>query len=66
MFLSLVVFITMRQKLQLKFTAEEALLILRNLKAKIYDAEAVVLEPNKKSKDIASLLKIIVPTSLGI
>ena len=56
----------MRQKLQLKFTAEEALLILRNLKAKIYDAEAVVLEPNKKSKDIASLLKIIVPTSLGI
>ena len=65
-FLSLVIFITMRQKLQLKFTAEEALLILRNLKAKIYDAEVIVLEPNKKSKDIANLLKIIMPTSLGI
>ena len=65
-FLSLVIFITMRQKLQLKFTVEEALLILRNLKAKIYDAEVIVLEPNKKSKDIANLLKIIMPTSLGI
>lgn len=65
-FLSLVVFITIRQKLQLKFTVSEALLISRNLKAKIYNKEAVVLEPNKKFKDIASLLKIIVPTSLGI
>lgn len=65
-FLSLVVFIMMRQGLQLKFTMDEALLTLRNLKAKIYDAEAVILEPNKKSKDISALLKIIMPTSLGI
>lgn len=65
-FLSLVLFVMVRQKLQLKFTVDQALLILRNLKAKIYDTEAVILEPNKKAKDIAKLLEIIVPTSVGI
>ena len=56
----------MRQKLQPAFTVEQPLLILRNLKAKIYDTEAVVQEPNKKTKDISKLLNIIMPTSLGI
>ncbi len=65
-FLSLVVFVMMRQKLQPKFTVEQALLILRNLKAKVYEAEAIVMEPNKKSKDITKLLNIIMPTSVGI
>ena len=65
-FLSLVVFVMMRQKLQSKFTVEQALLILRNLKAKVYETEALVMEPNKKSKDIAKLLNIIMPTSVGI
>ena len=65
-FLSLVVFVMMRQKLQPKFTVEQALLILRNLKAKVYEAEAIVMEPNKKSKDITTLLNIIMPTSVGI
>ena len=65
-FLSLVVFVMIRQKLQGEFTVERALLILRNLKAKIYETEAIVLEPNKKSKDIAKLLNIIMPKSLGI
>ena len=55
-----------RQKLQGEFTVEQALLILRNLKAKIYETEAIVLEPNKKSKDITKLLNIIMPKSLGI
>jgi transposase len=65
-FLSLVLFVIVRQKLLSEFTIEQALLILRNLKTKVYDSEAVVLEPNKKVKDIAKLLEVIVPTSVGI
>lgn len=65
-FLSLVLFVLMRQKLSPKFTVEQALLILRCLKAKIYDTEAILLEPNKKTKDISKLLGIIMPTSVGI
>jgi transposase len=65
-FLSLVTFVMIRQKLQPTFTVDQALLILRNLKAKIYNTEAVIQEPSKKAKDIAKLLKIIMPTSLGI
>jgi len=65
-FLSLVLFVMVRQKLLLKFTVDQALLTLRNLKAKIYDTEAVVLEPNKKAKEIAKLLEVLVPTSVGI
>lgn len=65
-FLSLVLFVMIRQKLQPTFTVDQALLTLRNLKAKIYETEAVVQEPSKKVKDIAKLLEIIMPTSLGI
>ena len=65
-FLSLVLFVIIRQKLQPIFTVDQALLTLRNLKAKIYDTEAIILEPSKKVKDIAKLLKIIMPISLGI
>lgn len=66
MFIAIVVFIQIRNKLQLKFTVEQALLITRALKAKIYDKEIIPLEQTKKMKDIYSLLKITVPTNLGI
>jgi len=65
-FLSLVIFMMMRQKLQSKYTMNQALLILRNLKAKIYEKEVIIQEPTKKVKDIAKLLNIIVPTKVGI
>ena len=55
-----------RQKLQPTYTIDQALLILRNLKAKIYTTEAIVQEPNKKVKDIAKLLNVMVPTKVGI
>jgi transposase len=64
-FLSLILFVMARQKLLQKFTVEQALLTLRNLKAKVYEREAIVLEPNKKVKEIAKLLGIIMPTSVG-
>ncbi len=65
-FLSLILFVMVRQKLLSKVTVGQALLTLRNLKAKIYDSEALVLEPNKKTKDIVKLLGILMPTTVGI
>lgn len=65
-FLSIIVFVMMRQRLHPTFTVENALLILRGLKAKVHDKELAVQEPNKKTKDISELLNIIMPTSLGI
>jgi transposase len=65
-FIALILFITMRQKLQPKISIDKALLCLRSLKAKIYENEIIVQEPNKKSKDIAKSLKIIMPTTLGV
>ena len=63
-FLALIIFITMRQKM--KLTMDKALLTLRSLKAKIYDDTIIIQEPNKKTKDILRMLNIIMPTSLGI
>lgn len=65
-FLTIIVFVLIRQKLQPNFTVENALIILRGLKAKVYEKELLIQEPNKKAKDIAKLLNIIMPTSLGI
>jgi transposase len=66
-FIALIIYIKIRQKLLLeKTTVEKALIQLRGLKAKIYDNEIVIGEPNKKVKDIAKALKIIMPTTLGV
>ena len=65
-FLALIIFITMRQKLQPHIMMDKALLQLRALKAKIYEDTIIVQEPNKKIKDIAKALKIIMPITLGI
>ena len=65
-FISLVLYITMRQKLQPNVSMDKAMLRLRSLKAKIYDDVILVQEPNKKVKDVASGLGIIMPTLLGI
>ncbi len=65
-FISLILFITARQKLQPDITTDKAMLRLRGLKAKIYDQEILIQEPNKKVKDIARTLGIIMPTSLGV
>lgn len=62
-FLALIIFIAMRQKLKLPM--DKALLTLRSLKAKIYDDTIIIQEPNKKTKDILNTLNIIMPTSLG-
>jgi transposase len=63
-FLSIIIFVTMRQRV--KMPMDKALLILRNLKAKVFDNEVIIQEANKKTKEILEMLKIIMPTSLGI
>ena len=63
-FLALIIFITIRQRL--KSPMDKALLTLRGMKAKIFDNEIIIQEANKKSKDISKALNIIMPTKLGI
>lgn len=63
-FLALIIFIIMRQRL--KSPMDKALLVLRGLKAKVFDNEIIIQEANKKNKDIAKALNIIMPTTLGI
>jgi transposase len=59
-FLALIAFVSIRQKLQTPI--DKAFLALRNLKAKIFDDEIIVQEINKKNKDIFKALNIIMPT----
>ena len=66
MLISIIVFIQMRQKLEDKTTVEQALLVLRNLKAKVYDQRIIPQELTKKTKVIFDSLGITVPTLLGI
>ena len=63
-FLSLIPFILLRQLL--KSPTDKCLLSLRNLKAKVFDDQLIVQEPNKTTKKILNDLNIIMPTSLGI
>ena len=65
-FIALVLFILVRQKLSEQFTVEQALLILRNLKAKVFDHSIIIAEASKKQKTILSLLGCTVPTNPGI
>lgn len=65
-FMTIALFVLIRQKLQPKITMDSALITLRNLKAKIYDKEAVPQELNKKIKAITEQLSLIVPKSLGV
>ena len=65
-FLTLVAFIQLRNKLGNEFTVEEALLILRNLKCKIYDNDGIVGELTRPQKDISEKFNILMPKRVGI
>lgn len=65
-FIALILFILVRQKLSEKFTVNQALLILRNLKAKIFDSSTIIAEASKKQKTILELLDYTVPILPGI
>lgn len=65
-FLSIIVFVQLRQKLGGDYTVEQALLILRNLKSKMWGTDIIVQEMNKKTKNIFAKLNITVPITPGI
>ena len=65
-FLTLIAFVQIRNKIKTEFTVEEALLIMRNLKCKIYENEAIVSELTRPMKDISEKLNFLVPKRVGI
>jgi len=65
-FLSLAVFVKIKERLGKKHTVEELLLTMRNLKCKVYDNKILVSEMVKKQKDFMKELDILMPNSLGV
>ena len=65
-FLTLIFFIELREKLLNLCTVEQAFIILRHLKCKVFDKELLVSEPTKKQKEILDQISIMAPTNMGI
>lgn len=65
-FLSLTLFVQLKNKIGKKYTVEEILFILKNLKCKVYENEIIIGEQTKKQKQIANVFGILVPKSQGI
>ncbi len=65
-FLSLIIFSQLKNKIGKKHTVEEVLLTLKNLKCKVYDKEIIVGELTKQQKELAALLEVLVPKTVGI
>lgn len=66
MFITLVVFMRLKGEVGGRWTVEEILLKMRNMKCKVYDKEVLVQEATKEQKEILKILKILVPKKLGI
>ena len=65
-FIVLIIFIQLRQNLASKYTVEQALLQLRNLKCKVFTDKLIPAEPTKCQKEIFKLCNCLVPKFLGI
>lgn len=65
-FITLILFLELRTKLKNKYTVEQAFLITRSLKCKLFDQELLVAELTTKQKDIFTLCNIIVPKKCRI
>jgi transposase len=65
-YVALILFVLLKQKLKQSYSVEEALMVMRNLKCKVYDEDILTQELTKNQKDITSLFNILVPNSLGI
>ncbi len=66
MFITLIVFVLLKKTIGSKYTVEEVLLTMRNLKCKVYDNEIIVQELAKQQKEIVEKLNIIVPKKVGV
>lgn len=65
-FITLLIFIELRQKLDSKYTVEQALNITRNLKCKVFEKQLLIAEQTKKQREIYNLCGVIVPKNCGI
>lgn len=65
-FILLIFYIQIRQKVVNNYTVEQALLILRKLKCKVYDNQIIPTELNKEQRLIFEQSNILVPKFLGI
>lgn len=65
-FIVLILFLQLREKLEGNYTVEQAILLTRNLKCKVFEKEIMVLEASKKQAEIYRLLGPVVPKNLGI
>ncbi len=65
-FITLILFIELRQKLQGEITVEQAMLTMRNLKCKRFESELLISELTRKQKRIFAQIGIMVPKTLGI
>lgn len=65
-FLTLILFIELKNKLGKKHTVEELTITLRNLKCKMFDTTIIISELTKEQRIITEKLSVMVPKSLGI
>lgn len=65
-FLTLIAFIQLKNKLGKRYTVDEVLLTLRNLKCKVYEKELMISELTKDQREMSEKLGILVPKTLGI
>ena len=65
-FLTLIAFIQLRNKLKVDYSVEEALIILRNLKCKVYEKDVIVSEPTRLQREISNRLNFLMPKVAGI
>ena len=65
-FLLLIIYLRIKEKILNEHTVEQALLILRRLKCKVYDNQIIISELTKKQRMIFEEAKILVPNFLGI
>ena len=65
-FLSLIIYIKIREKIADISTVEQAIMTLRKLKCKVFDKKIIPAELTKDQKEIFSRMGILVPKFLGI
>ena len=65
-FITLIIFIKIREKLQQKYTVEKMLMILSGLKCKVFTNQVIPAELTKDQKLILKNYDILVPKFLGI
>jgi transposase len=65
-FLMLIIFVHLRKVVMDKFTVEQVLLTMRNLKCKTYNGSLIVAEFTKKQKDIFKLCGLEIPAKSKI